>query len=190
MRHPHPAGLLHLVHPRRSPGLQGHREAERARLRGNQQVELRRRRQRRHPRPRPRRHRRTGGHAGDGGQGTHIQVPRRSRRLPDLPRHQGPGGDHPGGEVDRAQLRRHQPRGLLEPQVLLHPGQAEEGDADTRLARRPAGHGGGHPRGDHQRPQIRRKEAEQGEVHHSRLRRREHPDLLRPRGRRASTRRT
>ena len=42
---------------------------------------------------RPRRHRPRGRDAGDGGQGDALQGVRRRRRVPDLPRHQGPRRD-------------------------------------------------------------------------------------------------
>ena len=63
----------------------------------------RRGRHRRHGRARARRHRPGGGAAGDGGQGDALQGVRRHRRLPALPRHEGPGRDR------RAPCRRSRP---------------------------------------------------------------------------------
>ena len=102
------------IHADRSQGLRVHDQEEHGRGR------LRRQR-----RARPRQHRPRGGDAGDGGQGDAVQGVRRGRRLPDLPRHPGRRRDRQGGRADRADLRRHQPRGHLRPALLRDRGPAQ-----------------------------------------------------------------
>ena len=64
----------------------------------------------------------------------------RRRRLPDLPRHQGPRRDRRDRQADRARLRRHQPRGHLRAALLRDRGPAEGRARHPRLPRRPARH--------------------------------------------------
>ena len=78
------------------------------------------------------------------------------RRLPDLPRHPGRRRDHQGGRTDRADLRRHQPRGHLRPALLRDRGPAEGVARHPRLPRRPARHRGGDDGGALQRAEDRR----------------------------------
>ena len=125
-------------------------------LRVHDQEEHRRGRLRRQRRARARQHRPRGGDAGDGGQGDAVQGVRRGRRLPDLPRHPGRRGDRQGGRADRADLRRHQPRGHLRPALLRDRGAAEGLARHPGLPRRPARHRGGGDGGAVQRAEDRR----------------------------------
>ena len=126
------------------------------RLRADDQAQHGRRGHRRQRRARARRHRPRGGDAGDGGQGDAVQGVRRRRRLPDLPRHPRPRGDHPDREADRADLRRHQPRGHLGAALLRDRGPAQGGARHPRLPRRPARHRGRRDGGALQRAEDRR----------------------------------
>ena len=69
---------------------------------------------------------------------------------------QRPGGDHRGGPPDRADLRRHQPRGHLGPALLPDRGDAEGRAGHPRLPRRSARHGRGHDGRALQRAEDRR----------------------------------
>ena len=78
------------LHAGRRARLQGDRRGPRQGVPVHDQAQHGRRRQRRHRGARPRRHRPGGRDAGDGGQGDALQGVRRRRRVPDLPRHEGP----------------------------------------------------------------------------------------------------
>ena len=78
------------------------------------------------------------------------------RRLPDLPRHEGPDEIVADGEGDRPGLRRHQPRGHLLPALLRDRGPPEGGARHPRLPRRPARHRRGRDGGAVQRAEDHR----------------------------------
>ena len=144
------------LHARRRPRLPGHPRRPRQGLRVHDQEEHGRHRLRRQRRARPGQHRPRGGDAGDGGQGDAVQGVRRRRRLPDLPRHPGRRRDRQGGGADRADLRRHQPRGHLRPALLRDRGAAEGVARHPGLPRRPARHRRGDDGGTLQRAEDRR----------------------------------
>ena len=113
------------LHAGRRARLHGDRRRPREGLPVHDQAQHGRRRQRRDRGARARRHRPARRDAGHGGQGDALQGVRRRRRLPDLPRHQGPRRDRRDGAADRAGLRRHQPRGHLRAALLRDRGPAQ-----------------------------------------------------------------
>ena len=126
-------------------GARVHRDPRRPRQGGavHDQAQHRGGRLRRHRGARPGRHRPGGGDAGDGGQGVPVQGVRGRRRLPDLPRHQGPRRDRAHGEADGPRLRGDQPRGHLRAALLRDRGAPPAGARHPRVPRRPARHRGG-----------------------------------------------
>ncbi len=128
------------VHARRRARLHGDRGGSRQGLPVHDQAQHRRGRDRRLGGARPRRHRPRRGAAGDGGQGRPVQGVRGRRRLPDLPRHAGPGRDRRDREGARARLRRHQPRGHHRAALLRDRGPARGRARHPGLPRRPARH--------------------------------------------------
>ena len=152
-----------LVHTRRRDAVQRNLRGPDEGLRIHEQGEYGGGRLRRLARPRSRTHRSARRPARDGRKIAPIQVPRRRRRFPDHARYRGPRRDRAGGQVDRPGVRRHQPGGLRQPEVLLHPRSIAGRTRHPRLARRPAGHRGGHAGGGDQRAQDRRQAARRRE---------------------------
>ena len=89
----HPRRPLDGLHARRGARLQRDRAGPRQGLPVHDQAQHGRGRLRRQRRPRARGHRTRGGDAGHGGEGDAVQGVRRRRRVPALPRHEGPGRD-------------------------------------------------------------------------------------------------
>ena len=89
------------LHPRRRPGLPGHRQEPGRRPPADDQAQHRRGGHRRDGRARPRQHRAGRRAAGDGGQGGPVQALRRGRRLAGLPRHQRRRRDRRDRQGDR-----------------------------------------------------------------------------------------
>ncbi len=76
--------------------------------------------------------------------------------FPICARHPGRRRDRPRRRADRADLRRHQPRGHLGPALLRDRGSAQGVPRHPRLPRRPARHRGGDDGGAVQRAEDRR----------------------------------
>ena len=136
------------------------------------QEEHRRHRHRRHRGARPRRHRARGRPAGHGGQGAAVQELRRRRRLPDLPRHQGPPtrSSRPSCASPRpsaASTSRTSP-----PRVLRGRGAPARTARHPGLPRRPARHRGRHARRARERAEDRRQADGRPQGRHRRRRRR------------------
>ncbi len=142
--------------PGRRARLPGHPRGPRARVPLHAEAKLRRRRLRRLRRARPGRHRPPRRDAGDGGQGDAAEGVRRRRRVPDLPRHEGPGRDRRDREGDRSRLWRHQPRGHLIAALLRDRGSPQGGARHSRVPRRPARDGRGRDGGALQRAEDHR----------------------------------